>query len=154
VQLGVELDRSGRVKVGADLEVIGCPNVFALGDITLCTDESGKPLPGLAQVAKQQGIHLGRALANRIRTDQIDGLSHRERSMTKRLLFSGTRPSDPTMKSGTSATSRGLERRAWKSCCRALTERHNVIKTESAPKRTSGTQCCHTASGFIGGICF
>ena len=65
-QLGVDRDRGGRVKVGPDLEVVGCPDVFALGDIALFMDECGKPLPGLAQVAKQQGIHLGKALANRI----------------------------------------------------------------------------------------
>lgn len=65
-QLGVELDRSGRLRVGPDLQVVGCPDVFALGDVALFTDGSGKSLPGLAQVAKQQGIHLGKALAKRI----------------------------------------------------------------------------------------
>ena len=66
-KIGVELDSGGRVFVGSNLEVIGCPNVFALGDIAHFMDESGKMLPGLAQVAKQQGIFLGNLLRDRIR---------------------------------------------------------------------------------------
>lgn len=69
-QLGGEIDRAGRVKVKPDLEVEGRPNIYALGDIALCMDEDGKPLPGLAQVAKQQGVHLGKALVNRIRAGE------------------------------------------------------------------------------------
>jgi NADH dehydrogenase len=61
--LCVEADRAGRVAVGADLAVHGRPGVFAIGDTALALDSDGKPLPGLAQVAKQQGLHLGRALA-------------------------------------------------------------------------------------------
>lgn len=66
-QLGVDVDGGGRVKVNANLEVVGCPDVFAVGDIALFNDENGKPLPGLAQVAKQQGTYLGKALSERIR---------------------------------------------------------------------------------------
>ncbi|MGH6873299.1 MAG: NAD(P)/FAD-dependent oxidoreductase [Rhizomicrobium sp.] len=64
--LGAPVDRAGRVTVARDLAVTGLQNVYALGDIALCPDESGRPLPGLAQVAKQQGAYLGRALALRI----------------------------------------------------------------------------------------
>ena len=42
--------------------------MFALGDIAAFAGEDGRPLPGLAQVAKQQGKHLGRSLAAHIRT--------------------------------------------------------------------------------------
>ncbi len=64
--LGVELDRAGRVRVNRDLSVPGLENFYALGDIALAPDETGKPLPGLAQVAKQEGEYLGRALARKI----------------------------------------------------------------------------------------
>jgi NADH dehydrogenase FAD-containing subunit len=64
--LGCETDRAGRVVVGPTLEVPGLPGIFALGHIASLKDEAGEPLPGLAQVAKQQGIHLGRALAAHI----------------------------------------------------------------------------------------
>jgi NADH dehydrogenase len=64
--LGVETDKHGHVLAGSDLAVIGLPDVFALGDIALVKDVKGKALPGLAQVAKQQGEYLGRALAAKI----------------------------------------------------------------------------------------
>lgn len=65
--LGVPTDKSGRVKVNRDLSVPGLSNVYALGDVALVLDATGEPLPGLAQVAKQQGYYLGRALAGKIR---------------------------------------------------------------------------------------
>jgi len=64
--LGVDLDRAGRVRVNADLSVIGTENIYVLGDLALAMDEHGKPLPGLAQVAKQQGVYLGNALVRKI----------------------------------------------------------------------------------------
>jgi NADH dehydrogenase len=60
--LGVDTDRAGRVSVGQDLEVVGHPGIYAIGDIAQCLDGNAEALPGLAQVAKQQGIHLGKAL--------------------------------------------------------------------------------------------
>lgn len=61
--LGVETDRLGRIPVAPDLSVPGLDGVYALGDTALALEDGRKPLPGLAQVAKQQGTHLGRALA-------------------------------------------------------------------------------------------
>jgi NADH dehydrogenase len=63
--LGPSTDKSGRIRVASDLSVPGLINVYALGDIALVDDENGKPLPGLAQVAKQEGQYLGRALAEK-----------------------------------------------------------------------------------------
>ena len=65
-QIG-EPDKAGRVAVDERLLVKGHADVFALGDVAVFTGEDGKPLPGLAQVAKQQGKHLGRSLAAHIR---------------------------------------------------------------------------------------
>jgi len=65
--LGVETDRAGRLRVGRDLAVPQLENVYALGDIALTPDAHGAPLPGLAQVAKQQGEYLGAALAAKIK---------------------------------------------------------------------------------------
>lgn len=61
--LGVETDRAGRIRVDADLSVPGLDGVYAIGDTALAYGEDNQPLPGLAQVAKQQGAYLGRALA-------------------------------------------------------------------------------------------
>ena len=59
--LSGELDRAGRVIVNADLSVPGHPEVFVAGDLASFSHQTGKPLPGVAQVAKQQGA---RAAAN------------------------------------------------------------------------------------------
>jgi NADH dehydrogenase len=64
--LNVGTDTAGRVCVGADLSVPGLDNVYVLGDLALARDERGRPLPGLAQVAHQQGAYLGKALQARI----------------------------------------------------------------------------------------
>ncbi|MFN3524485.1 MAG: NAD(P)/FAD-dependent oxidoreductase, partial [Paracoccus sp. (in: a-proteobacteria)] len=66
-QLG-RVDRAGRIPVEPTLQVRGSDGHFALGDVAAFDDPSGTPLPGLAQVARQQGIHLGRSLADHITT--------------------------------------------------------------------------------------
>ena len=60
--LGVEGDRAGRVAVDAQLNVPGHPEIFVLGDCALAKDAKGRPLPGLAPVAKQQGEYVGQLL--------------------------------------------------------------------------------------------
>jgi NADH dehydrogenase len=64
--LGVTTDKGGRVQVNGDLSVPGLPDVYALGDVALVLDTAGNPLPGLAQVAKQEGYYLGRSLVRKI----------------------------------------------------------------------------------------
>jgi NADH:ubiquinone reductase (H+-translocating) len=66
--LGVELDRAGRVIVNPDLSVPGHPEIFVIGDMASLADSRGRPLPGVAQVAMQQGAW---AAANILRA--IDG---------------------------------------------------------------------------------
>ncbi len=51
----------GRIKVAADLSIPGFERIYALGDVS-GLEQDGAILPALAQVAKQQGVHLGRAL--------------------------------------------------------------------------------------------
>jgi NADH dehydrogenase len=63
--LKVETDRAGRVRVQNDVSVPGHPEIFVIGD-TASFDENGKPLPGVAQVAMQQGRYVGKAIHNRI----------------------------------------------------------------------------------------
>jgi NADH:ubiquinone reductase (H+-translocating) len=53
--LGVELDRAGRVLVNPDLSVPGHPEIFVIGDMASLEDPRGRPFPGVAQVAMQQG---------------------------------------------------------------------------------------------------
>ncbi|HEX6979366.1 MAG TPA: NAD(P)/FAD-dependent oxidoreductase [Alphaproteobacteria bacterium] len=64
--IAAERDRAGRIKVAPDLSVPGHPEIFAIGDTALALDHSGKPLPGTAAVAKQQGRYVGRLIRARL----------------------------------------------------------------------------------------
>jgi NADH dehydrogenase FAD-containing subunit len=59
--LGVETDRAGRVRIQTDLTVPHHPEIFVVGD-TASLDQDGKPLPGVAQVAMQQGRYAGKVI--------------------------------------------------------------------------------------------
>jgi NADH:ubiquinone reductase (H+-translocating) len=63
--LGVETDRAGRVRIQKDLTVPGNDELFVVGD-TASLDQNGKPLPGVAQVAMQQGRYAAKAIHSRI----------------------------------------------------------------------------------------
>jgi len=60
--LNVETDRAGRVRIQDDLTVPGHPDIYVIGD-TASLEQDGKPLPGVAQVAIQQGRYAGRRIA-------------------------------------------------------------------------------------------
>jgi NADH:ubiquinone reductase (H+-translocating) len=63
--LGVPTDRAGRVRIQSDLSVPDHPEIFVIGD-TASLDQDGRPLPGVAQVAIQQGRYAGRLIHRRI----------------------------------------------------------------------------------------
>jgi NADH dehydrogenase FAD-containing subunit len=63
--LNVETDRAGRVRIQKDLTVPGHVEIFVVGD-TASLDQNGKPLPGVAQVAMQQGRYAGKVIHNRV----------------------------------------------------------------------------------------
>ena len=63
--LDVNADRSGRVKVERDLSVPGHPDIFVIGDTASLVDASGRPVPGVAPAAKQEGTHVARCLLAR-----------------------------------------------------------------------------------------
>jgi NADH dehydrogenase len=65
--IGAKRDRVGRIVVDAHLSVPGHPEIFAIGDTALSSDASGKPLPGVAAVAKQQGRYIGALIKARLR---------------------------------------------------------------------------------------
>jgi len=63
--LNVETDRAGRVTVQKDLTVSGHPEIFVIGD-TAAFEQEGKILPGVAQVAMQQGRYAGKLIHSRL----------------------------------------------------------------------------------------
>ncbi len=58
--LGAKLDRAGRVAVEPDLSILGHPEVFVIGDLASLAGDDGRPLPGLAPVAIQEGKGVAR----------------------------------------------------------------------------------------------
>ncbi|MGH9822968.1 MAG: NAD(P)/FAD-dependent oxidoreductase [Blastocatellia bacterium] len=74
--IGAETDRSGRVRVGADLSVPGHSNIFAIGDTALVTaysrnilglrSKAAEPLPGVAQPAIQGGEYVASVIKARV----------------------------------------------------------------------------------------
>jgi NADH:ubiquinone reductase (H+-translocating) len=63
--LNVETDRAGRVRIQKDLTVPGHVEIFVVGD-TASLDQNGKPLPGVAQVAMQQGRYAAKVIHSRV----------------------------------------------------------------------------------------
>jgi NADH dehydrogenase len=58
--LGAPLDGMGRVKLNSDLTVPGCQETYVVGDMGTLPGKDGAPLPGVVQVALQQGRHAAR----------------------------------------------------------------------------------------------
>jgi NADH:ubiquinone reductase (H+-translocating) len=64
--LGVGVDRAGRVPVAPDLSLPDHPEVFVAGDLAALNDKDGRQLPGVAQVAMQQGRTAARNIVRRL----------------------------------------------------------------------------------------
>lgn len=64
---GVALDRVGRVMVSPDLSVPGHPNIFVIGDLANVSHQDGKPLPGVAPVAMQEGEYVAKLVRQRLK---------------------------------------------------------------------------------------
>lgn len=60
--LGVEADRAGRVIVTQDLRVADDPSIFVIGDTASVMWADGKPVPGIAPAAKQQGSFVAKCI--------------------------------------------------------------------------------------------
>jgi NADH dehydrogenase len=67
--LGAQADSAGRVKVEPDLTVPGHSEIFVIGDTATINVWNGKPAPGIAPAAKQQGIYVARVIKRRLAGD-------------------------------------------------------------------------------------
>jgi NADH:ubiquinone reductase (H+-translocating) len=63
---GAKLDRGGRVLVEPDLTVSGHPEIFVIGDLANYGHQTGKPLPGTAPVAIQEGKYVAKVIQSRL----------------------------------------------------------------------------------------
>jgi NADH:ubiquinone reductase (H+-translocating) len=64
--IGATADRAGRAVVDEHLRVPGIGNIFVIGD-TAAVTQDGKPVPGIAPAAKQQGRHAAYAIGQLVR---------------------------------------------------------------------------------------
>ena len=67
---GATLDRMGRVTVEPDLSVPGHPEILVIGDMALF-QQNGKPLPGVAPVAMQEGRYAAKLIVKRLRGEAV-----------------------------------------------------------------------------------
>jgi NADH dehydrogenase len=68
---GIETDRAGHLPVTNQLNIGRHENLYAIGDIATCLDADGKPLPGVAPVAMQQGASVAKAIVRRLANQRI-----------------------------------------------------------------------------------
>jgi NADH dehydrogenase len=76
-KLGVPLDRAGRVLVNTDLTVPGFPDIFVIGDLAALKGQDDRWLPGVAQVAIQQGRLAAANLRRRINGEALQPFRYR-----------------------------------------------------------------------------
>jgi NADH dehydrogenase len=64
--VGLPSDNAGRARVAPDLTAPGHPEIFVIGDTATIDAWHGKPVPGIAPAAKQQGMHVARTIRSRL----------------------------------------------------------------------------------------
>jgi NADH dehydrogenase len=75
---GAAIDPAGRVTVGPDLTLPGHPEIFVIGDLANVPGSDGRPLPGLAPVAIQEGRYAARAIGARLRGASLPPFRYRD----------------------------------------------------------------------------
>jgi NADH dehydrogenase len=75
--LNAPADRAGRLEIGPDLTVPGHPDIFAIGDTVVIAGPDGKPVPGIAPAAKQEGRYVAKMIAARLRGETLAPFRYR-----------------------------------------------------------------------------
>jgi len=70
-EAGAKLDRAQRVIVEPDMSIAGHPEIFVIGDLSNCSHQTGRPLPGVAQPAIQQGHYVAKLIRARLRGQRL-----------------------------------------------------------------------------------
>jgi NADH dehydrogenase len=76
---GAPIDRAGRITVAPDLTLPGHPEIFVIGDMAVFPHQTGKPLPGVAPVAMQQGRYAADAIERRFRGESPPPFRYKDR---------------------------------------------------------------------------
>ncbi len=75
-EAGAKLDNAGRVVVEPDMSVPGHPEIFVIGDLSNFSHQTGKPLPGVAQPAIQQGHYVGKLIRARLQNKKMSAFHY------------------------------------------------------------------------------
>lgn len=78
---GAQLDRNGRIIVNKDLSVSEFKNIFVIGDLAHISDDSGKPLPGIAPVAIQEGRYIAKYIQAQLSGENIKPFVYKNKGM-------------------------------------------------------------------------
>jgi NADH dehydrogenase len=70
-EAGAKLDRAQRVMVEPDMSITGHPEIFVIGDLSNYSHQTGRPLPGVAQPAIQQGHYVAKLIRARLRGQKV-----------------------------------------------------------------------------------
>jgi NADH dehydrogenase len=76
---GAQLDRSGRALVDGSLALPGYPDIYAIGDMAHFAAPDGKPLPGIAPVAMQQGRYVARQIQAKLAGKSLPAFAYRDK---------------------------------------------------------------------------
>ena len=76
---GAELDRAGRVVVQPDLSVPNHPHISVIGDLASCKTADGKPVPGVAPAAMQQGRYVAGLIRARLQGKTVAPFRYRDK---------------------------------------------------------------------------
>lgn len=75
---GAECDNTGKVRVTDRCELPGYENIFVIGDLAYLEDSDGQPLPGVAQVAIQQGKYVAKLIMYRLKGENKKPFKYRD----------------------------------------------------------------------------
>jgi NADH dehydrogenase len=70
-EAGAPLDKANRVLVEPDCTVPNHPEIFVIGDLANFSHQTGKPLPGVAQPALQQGKYVAKLIRARFKNEKL-----------------------------------------------------------------------------------
>jgi NADH:ubiquinone reductase (H+-translocating) len=73
---GAELDRAGRIMVEPDLSIKDYQNIFVIGDVAHVAHQTGKPLPGVAPVAMQEGEYVASLIKARLKGNVLPAFEY------------------------------------------------------------------------------
>jgi NADH dehydrogenase len=76
---GADVDRIGRVVVQPDLSLLNHEDIFVIGDLAHFPGPDGEPLPGVAQVAMQQGEYVARRIGDQMESRNSDPFYYKDK---------------------------------------------------------------------------